>query len=74
MTDWSEKEDQKKKKLDKETLNENFLKLSYDDDLNKDKIKYFFQNDNEIEVENIDKLIRQKLKNLNLNQKKTQKS
>ena len=61
MTDWSEKEDQKKKKLDKETLNENFLKLSYDDDLNKDKIKYFFQNDNEIEVENIDKLIRQKI-------------
>ena len=44
MTDWSEKEDQKKKIIDKETLNENFLKLSYDEDLNKDKIKNFFRN------------------------------
>ena len=46
MTDWSEKEDQKKKIIDKETLNENFLKLSYDTDLNRDKIKFFFENDN----------------------------
>ena len=60
MTDWSEKEDQKKKIIDKETLNENFLKLSYDEDLNKDKIKNFFKNDIEIEAENIDKLIRKK--------------
>ena len=66
MTDWSEKEDQKKKIIDKETLNENFLKLSYDEDLNKDKIKNFFKNDIEIEAENIDKLIRKKIERFEL--------
>ena len=66
MTDWSEKEDQKKKIIDKETLNENFLKLSYDEDLNKDKIKNFFKNDIEIEAENIDKLIRKKIEKFEL--------
>ena len=66
MTDWSGKEDQKKKIIDKETLNENFLKLSYDEDLNKDKIKNFFKNDIEIEAENIDKLIRKKIEKFEL--------
>ena len=61
MKDWSEKEDQKKKNLGKETLNENFLKLSYDVNLNRDKIKNFFENDIEIDAENIDKLIRKKI-------------
>ena len=41
--------------------NENFLKLSYDIDLNRDKIKNFFENDIEIETENIDNLIRKKI-------------
>ena len=61
MTDWSEKEDQKNRSIDKNTLNENFLKLSYDTDLNRDKIKYYFENEIEIETENIDKLIRKKM-------------
>ena len=66
MKDRSEKEDQKKKNIDKESLNENFLKLSYDTDLNRDKIKFFFENDNEIEIENIDKLIRKKIEKFEL--------
>ena len=62
MKDWSEKEDQKKRETSKETLNENFLKLSFDDNLNRDKIKDFFKDDNElIKDENIDNLIRTKI-------------
>lgn len=61
MKDWSEKEGQKKRNVDRETLNENFLKLSNDNNLTRDKIKYFFENDNEIEVESIDNLIRKKI-------------
>ena len=56
--EWSEKEDQNKRKLDKETLNQNFLKLSCDTDLSSDKIKNFFENETEIDIENIDKFIR----------------
>ena len=66
MKDRSEKEDQKRKNIDKESLNENFLKLSYDTDLNRDKIKNFFENDIEIEIENIDKLIRKKIEKFEL--------
>ena len=61
MKDWSEKEGQKKRNVDRETLNENFLKLSNDNNLTIDKIKYFFENDNEIEVDSIDNLIRKKI-------------
>ena len=66
MKDRSEKVDQKKKSIDKETLNENFLKLSNDDDLNRDKIKNFFEYDIDIEAENIDKLIRRKIERFEL--------
>ena len=62
----SEKVDQKKKSIDKETLNENFLKLSDDVDLNRDKIKNFFEYDIDIEAENIDKLIRRKIERFEL--------
>ena len=62
MKDRSEKEDQKRRETSKETLNENFLKLSLDDNINRDKIKDFFQDDNEIiKEENIDNLIRIKM-------------
>ena len=62
MKDWSEKEDQIKRETSLETLNENFLKLSYDDNLDRDKIKDFFKDDNEIiKEENIDNLIRAKI-------------
>ena len=66
MKDRSEKVDQKKKSIDKEALNENFLKLSNDDDLNRDKIKNFFEYDIDIEAENIDKLIRRKIERFEL--------
>ena len=66
MKDRSEKVDQKKKSIDKETLNENFLKLSNDVDLNRDKIKNFFEYDIDIEAENIDKLIRRKIERFEL--------
>ena len=66
MKDRSEKVDQKKKSIDKETLNENFLKLSDDVDLNRDKIKNFFEYDIDIEAENIDKLIRRKIERFEL--------
>ena len=66
MKDRSEKVDQKKKSIDKETLNENFLKLSNDDELNRDKIKNFFEYDIDIEAENIDKLIRRKIERFEL--------
>ena len=66
MKERSEKVDQKKKSIDKETLNENFLKLSNDDDLNRDKIKNFFEYDIDIEAENIDKLIRRKIERFEL--------
>ena len=62
----SEKVDQKKKSIDKEALNENFLKLSDDVDLNRDKIKNFFEYDIDIEAENIDKLIRRKIERFEL--------
>ena len=66
MKDRSEKVDQKKKSIDKEALNENFLKLSNDVDLNRDKIKNFFEYDIDIEAENIDKLIRRKIERFEL--------
>ena len=62
----SEKVDQKKKSIDKETLNENFLKLSDDVDLNRDKIKNFFEYDIDMGAENIDKLIRRKIERFEL--------
>ena len=66
MKEWSGKDDQKKKDINKKELNDDFLKLSYDEDLNRDKIKYFFENDFEIEERNIDKLIREKIERFEL--------
>ena len=57
MMEWSEKEDQLKKESEKESLNNYFLKLS--NDINIDQMKIFLQEDSQIKVETIDKVLRQ---------------
>ena len=66
MKEWSGKDDQKKKYKNKDELNDDFLKLSFDEDLSRDKIKEFFLNDFEIEDKNIDKLIRKRIERFEL--------
>ena len=66
MLEWSGKDDQKRKDINNVELNENFLKLSFDEDLSRDKIKEFFLNDFEIEDKNIDKLIRKRIERFEL--------
>ena len=66
MKEWSGKDDQKKNYKNKDELNKDFLKLSEDENLNRDTIKRFFQNDFEIEEQKIDELIRQKIERYEL--------
>ena len=66
MKEWSGKDDQKKNYKNKDELNKDFLKLSEDENLNRDTIKRFFQNDFEIEEQKIDELIKQKIERYEL--------